>query len=385
MTQTVLLGDIAQIFDGPHATPKKISSGPVFLGISNLNNGRLDLTNTAHLSIDDLSRWTKRVTPTEGDIVFSYETRLGEAAMIPEGFYGCLGRRMGLLRTVPSKVDREFLLYYWLSPQFQAQIQAKKIHGSTVERIALTELPKFEISLPTLDKQKKIADILGAIDEKIELNRKMNETLKQMGQTLFRHYFISKPEVEKWKEVRLKDIASYIGRGISPKYDESGDSLVINQRCIRNGRLDLANARKQSKPYGSEKALKPGDVLINSTGVGTLGRVAQVDEIQDGVTFDSHVTIVRPNVDIIFFGAMMRNLETVFEDMGSGTTGQTELSRVAVGEVKVKLPPNNEIVQFKDEVTPMRKRMQQNDEEIQTLTTLRDALLPRLISGRVKV
>ena len=79
----VNLGDIAEIFDGPHATPKKTEDGPVFLGISNLVNGRIDISTAEHLSDSDYATWTKRVIPQPGDIVFSYETRLGEAAAIP--------------------------------------------------------------------------------------------------------------------------------------------------------------------------------------------------------------------------------------------------------------------------------------------------------------
>ena len=76
------LDELVDIFDGPHATPKKIDDGPIFLGISSLKNGRLDLSDIAHVSEHDFTKWTRRVTPREGDVVFSYETRLGEAAQI---------------------------------------------------------------------------------------------------------------------------------------------------------------------------------------------------------------------------------------------------------------------------------------------------------------
>ena len=113
------IGDVCEgIYDGPHATPKKANQGPIFLGIGSLVNGRLDLSDTDHLSEVDFSKWTRRVTPQEGDIVFSYETRLGEAARIPPGFRGCLGRRMALARPNPKLIDSQFLLYYYLSPVF---------------------------------------------------------------------------------------------------------------------------------------------------------------------------------------------------------------------------------------------------------------------------
>lgn len=86
------------IYDGPHATPPAANSGGVFLGISNITkNGHLDLSNIKYISEEYLPKWTKRVTPQEGDIVFSYEATLNLYAIIPKNFYGCLGRRMALI------------------------------------------------------------------------------------------------------------------------------------------------------------------------------------------------------------------------------------------------------------------------------------------------
>ncbi len=145
------IGDLCLgIYDGPHATPKKTNHGPVFLGISNLVGGRLDLTDVEHLSEEDFVRWTRRVAPQAGDIVFSYETRLGEAAQVPEGFRCCLGRRMALMRPDPSKVLPRYLLYAYLGPEFQDTLRARTVHGSTVDRIPLIDFPHFPISLPPL-------------------------------------------------------------------------------------------------------------------------------------------------------------------------------------------------------------------------------------------
>lgn len=277
----------------------------------------------------------------------------------------------------------DFLYAAVSSEAFSVFLQSRvKGTSGSHQRIKPEDIYDYKVAIDS-EQSEKTGEFIKAIDEKIELNRQMNETLEQMGQALFRHYFIDNPEVKNWEEVKIKDISKYISRGVSPKYDESGDSLVINQRCIRGGRLNLANARRQSKPVSIEKFLVKGDVLINSTGVGTLGRVAQVDDIDSGVTFDSHVTIVRPNIDSYFFGQMMRNLEPIFTDMGRGSTGQTELSRIAVGEVNVKLPPKVAIEKFSTRLSAMREKMKYNDIEIQTLTILRGTLLPRLISGKI--
>jgi type I restriction enzyme, S subunit len=178
------IGEICEVFDGPHATPKKTSSGPVFLGISSLENGRINLSESEHLSEDDFRKWTRRVTPRAGDVVFSYETRLGEAALIPEGLRCCLGRRMALLRPRNGETDSRFLLYYFIGPEFQEVIRQRTIHGSTVDRIALIEFPEFPVRIPPLAEQRAIAAVLGILDDKIELSRRMNATLEAMAQVL---------------------------------------------------------------------------------------------------------------------------------------------------------------------------------------------------------
>ena len=189
--EIVPLGNLVDIFDGPHATPKKTPKGPVFLGISNLAFGRLDLKQTEHLSYEDYVRWTRRVTPRPNDIVFSYETRLGEAALIPKGLQACLGRRMGLLRPKGGSVDARFLLYAFLGEKFQDILQSRTVHGSTVDRILLTEMADFPIDVPrAIEEQRSIAHILGTLDDKIELNRRMNETLEATARALFKSWFV---------------------------------------------------------------------------------------------------------------------------------------------------------------------------------------------------
>ena len=187
----VALEEIAEIFDGPHATPQKTDSGLVFLGISNLVNGRIDLSTTQHLSEDDYLVWTRRITPMPGDVVFSYETRLGEAAAIPDGLRCCLGRRMGLLRARTDSVDPRFLLYAYLGPRFQETLRAMVVQGSTVDRIPLSEMGAFQIEIPIdVAEQRAIAHVLGTLDDKIELNRRMNQTLEEMARSLFKSWFV---------------------------------------------------------------------------------------------------------------------------------------------------------------------------------------------------
>ena len=171
------IGQLAELFDGPHATPAKTPRGPVFLGISSLKYGLLDLANTEHLSEDDFSRWTRRVRPQAEDVVFSYETRIGQVAIIPEGLKCCLGRRMALLRSDRTRLLPKYLLYYFLSDEFQGLLQARKVHGSTVERLALTDFPLYPVRVPPLEVQRKISEMLTSLDDRITLLRETNAIL----------------------------------------------------------------------------------------------------------------------------------------------------------------------------------------------------------------
>ncbi|MHC1563169.1 restriction endonuclease subunit S [Actinomycetospora sp. C-140] len=149
---------------------------------------------------------------------------------------------------------------------------------------------------------------------------------------------------DEWTPGTLADIAEVVGRGITPKYADSGSAIVVNQKCVRNNRLDFARARRHdtgTKPVKQEKLLLCGDVLVNSTGVGTLGRTAPVVELAAPTTADSHLTIVRPlpSTDAAWLGYLLAANEANIERMAEGSTGQTELSRVRLASLAVDIPP----------------------------------------------
>lgn len=147
-----------------------------------------------------------------------------------------------------------------------------------------------------------------------------------------------------FKSRPLGDLCSFINRGSAPAYTEHDGALVINQRCIRHHRVDYSSARRtdqNKKPVSVERWLQPNDIVVNSTGVGTLGRVAQVRELPDRATADSHVTIVRPDpreVDPAFLGYCLCYREAEIENLAEGSTGQTELSRSNLAALEISLP-----------------------------------------------
>ena len=150
------------------------------------------------------------------------------------------------------------------------------------------------------------------------------------------------------EKVCIKELVLLNKRGITPKYVEDDGIVVINQKCIRDFVVNPEQARltSKTKKIPDEKFLTSYDVLVNSTGVGTLGRVAQIKEVMKLATVDSHITILRPDknkVDPIYFGYIIKNAQRRIEALAEGSTGQTELSRILLGELKVDFYSNLKI------------------------------------------
>ncbi len=142
-----------------------------------------------------------------------------------------------------------------------------------------------------------------------------------------------------WVTKKLGEVCSFLNRGVSPKYVEKGGIVVLNQRCVRDHRVSFEVGRRhdvKAKTVSDERLLQAGDVLVNSTGTGTLGRVAQLREAPpEPTTVDSHVTIVRPSPGLFFqefFGYMLRDIEDELKESGEGCGGQTELNRSVLAE-----------------------------------------------------
>jgi type I restriction enzyme S subunit len=152
----------------------------------------------------------------------------------------------------------------------------------------------------------------------------------------------------KLKPVPIKELTIFLGRGITPLYTEGEGIIVLNQKCIREGKIDLCVARThdlRNRAIGNEKLARNFDVLVNSTGAGTLGRVAQFFN-EKPVTVDSHITIVRADPSKInphYFGFVMRLCQARIEALAEGSTGQTELSRVALGNLVVEIIDDVEV------------------------------------------
>lgn len=200
-----------------------------------------------------------------------------------------------------------------------------------------------------------------------------------------------------WTVATLGEISSYIQRGKSPKYVESSPLAVINQKCIRWNQLQTEHQKyihpEQIPTWDANRHVRQGDILWNSTGTGTVGRAYLVKstDCQPPKVVDSHVTIVRPNPEvdsrIIFYWIKGPNVQNRIEELCDGSTNQVELSRTAISEIKIPLPPINEQRRIADKLDRVLARVDATNEHLSRVAPLikrfRQSVLAAATSGRL--
>ena len=249
------------------------------------------------------------------------------------------------------------------------------------------DMKNQRILLPCIEEQRKVGRTLRLLDDKIKVNSKINDNLQQQAATVFHQWFVANPESEKWPSVTLDSLTSLVSRGIAPKYTDDSTQIVLNQKCIRDHYIDISLARRHNPQVINEKGLQYGDLLINSTGEGTLGRAAQVWFVPENMTVDSHVTIVRPKAPhmLFYIGLWGISHEREIEALHTGSTGQTELPRERVKAMELRLPDNDTLAQFNAVIAPIVSLIITNQQENVRLASVRDSLLPKLMSGEIDV
>lgn len=195
---------------------------------------------------------------------------------------------------------------------------------------------------------------------------------------------------EGWTISLLGDISSAIRRGISPKYVDEGGVAVINQKCIRDHTINFSLCKRNDPSARSivGRKVRIGDVLVNSTGVGTLGRVAPIRYLDEETVVDSHVTVLRADTKRVgrgYFIQFILSKESLIEASGAGSTGQTELKKAVLEEIMLSLPSLSLQSSFDLMVARMNALHGKNEQNAKTLAAVRDALLPNLLSGRLRV
>ena len=369
--QAVPIGDVIEgLYDGPHATPKPSDEGPVFLGIKNVSeDGFLQLDGVRHISEAEFPRWTKRVLPAEGDIVFTYEATLNRYALIPAGFRGCLGRRMALIRPDERKAHGRFLYYAFFGPRWRATVERNILSGSTVDRIPLSKFPEFTVDLPPLPIQKRIAAILSAYDDLIEVNTRRIAILEEMARRIYEEWFVRFRFPGGDGELPTGWRNGVLGDLLALPY---GKALKAEER--RGGPVAV---------YGSgglvgwhDQALSKGPGII----VGRKGNVGSIfwssgDFYPIDTAFYVETTKALPYIHQL--------LKTfTFESSDAAVPGLNRnyaLTREAI------IPSDNLVELYAETVRPTYEMGEVLSQQNTNLRAQRDLLLPRLVSGKLDV
>ena len=376
----VRLRDISLgIYDGPHATPPPCEiSDKYYLGIPHVTpKGLIDLSSPRYISDEDFPKWTRRVTPQAGDLIFSYEATLNLYAIIPKGLTCCLGRRMGLIRIDPNQVDGRYLYYYFFSDEWRNLIASKTIIGATVDRLPILTFPDFEVSLPPLPIQRRIASVLGAYDDLIENNRRRIALLEKMARELYRERFVRR--AGKGNTVTLGEIAT-ITMGQSPDssgYNSEGRGLPFHQ-----GATGFGNRFPKNEMWSTsgKRFAEAGDILFS-----VRAPVGRINIATEKIIMGRGVASLRQKEGLQnWFYYALKDYFSQEDMIGVGcvfaSTTKDELHAV-----KMQMPPVSEISVFERLIRPIDDDLWNLTEQNRSLSRQRDRLLPRLMSGKIDV
>ena len=297
-----------------------------------------------------------------------------------------------------SKCYPKFI-YYQLRSEHIGRWLEKVSIGATMPSLNTGLLSGIEMALPPIEIQKQIAGILSVYDDLIENNQKQIKLLEEAAQRLYKEWFVDlrfpghentkivDGVPEGWSKSMVSEVSAVLRRGISPKYNEKARGIVINQKCIRQTIVSYDEARTQEKKYPAELEMMESDIVICSTGAGTLGRVGQIFEAKGNATLDSHVTLIRANEKIgqqyLFWSLKMQ--QDYLMSAGKGSTNQLELSRETIGNCKILIPEQKIAEQAEKNFAAIHDKMKECSMRIARLREVRDLLLPKLMSGEVEV
>ena len=363
--ERIILRDVCDVIDGPHATPTKTESGPVYLGIDAITeDGRLNEAEFAHLSVEDYKKWTRRVTPMEGDIVFSYEATLGRYALIPKDFYGCLGRRLAVIRNRSDVINTMWLYYYFRSPEWTAFIERNTIKGSTVNRISVEDFPSYSIPSVKREQQDRIVGILGAIDKKITTNNSINDNLAQQAQLLFDFMF--------------QDISGtkHIGDFIVP---QRGTAL-LSKDAIPGDVPVIAGGLEPSTHHNVANTVAPV-ITISSSGAnaGFVNLWGVPVWSSDSSFIDFKMTPY-----VYFWHALLKRHQNNIYKIQTGSA-QPHIYPSHIASLPVCDLDFGKVADYTERVTPLFTLIAKNYKESNQLRTLRDWLLPMLMNGQATI
>ena len=358
-----------------------------------------------------------------GDVVITKDSEkhddIGVPALVREDIPGLVcGYHLAILRPMPSKIEGNYLFYALCTSEVQHQFHSYA-NGITRFGLRKADIGLVEIPLPPLPEQRTIAHILGTLDDKIELNRRMNETLEEMARALFKSWFVDfdpvRAKMEGWDTGLPPDVADlFPDRLVESELGEIPEGwevvplpemIEVNPpRSLRKGEvapyLDMANMPTKGhvpdtvidRPFGSGMRFTNGDTLVaRITPCLENGKTAYVDFLpHDRIGWGSTEYIVMrpmPPLPNEFAYCLARSTgfrEFAIQNM-TGTSGRQRVPAQALSQFLLPSPPEPMAARFGELVQPLFTRASEAVRESRTLAALRDTLLPKLVSGKLRV
>lgn len=390
-TETTL-GEVIMIIGGgtPRTSIKEYWNGTIpWLSVVDFNNDNRWVSEAdKHITELGLKKSSTKLLNV-GDVIISARGTVGAMSQLKKKMafnQSCYG-----IRGVENISDINFIFYLL---KFNLKQISRNTYGAVFDTITTKTFDIINVKLPPLKEQKSIATILTAFDDKIELLQTQNNTLGATAQVIFKEWFgkyqIGEELPEGWKVDTLDALSEEITRGFTSSYVENSNLINLNQKVNKGSFLD----KKHFKYYDENthvppnKFIKKHDILLNSLGEGTLGRVHLYCEETDNVVADQHISILRFKNGLAFY--IYQNLisdEGQFRLLNeiSGSTGMTMLNISKVRDFEIVVPPPELLDAFNCLLITFYEKIENNNAQIESLQLTRDVLLPKLISGEVCV
>jgi len=375
---------VTKLGDGLHGTPKYSDSGNYyFINGNNLTNGKIEIKkDTKKVTYEEFLKHKKDLN--ENTLFVSINGTIGNVGTY-SGEKVILGKSACYFN-VKEGVDKEFIKQIFSSKLSKDYLE-NNATGTTIQNVSLKTMREFPINLPSYHEQQSIASILSAIDDKIENNLAINKTLEEMAMALYKHWFVDfgpfkdgefvESELglipKGWEVLRLQDVSTLTAGGDKPK----NFSSILNKEC----QVPIySNGITNDGLYGYTDKARINEESITVSARGTIGFVC--------LRLEPYLPIVRliavvPKKEIItskylFYWLKSQNIN------GNGTT-QQQLTVPDFKDTNVLVPKFEIIKHFTDIINPYYENINSNKIENQTLSQLRDTLLPKLISGDVRL
>ena len=359
------------------------------------------------VAMDKLKPFTKKIPETEkaefnggakfcnGDTVMARITHClenGKTAyvdMLDDGEIGFGSTEFIVMRAKTGISDPQFVYYTAISPVFRNVAIKSMVGSSGRQRVQQSVLEELELSVPDLEEQRRIGAFLARIDEKIALNDRINDNLEQQAQSYFQELFVDNANPE-WTTGTISDLGAVVGGSTPSKakpeyYTESGiawitpkDLSINKSKFVSHGENDITELGLKN----SSAAIMPeGTVLFSSRA--PIGYIAiAAGEVTTNQGFKS--VVPKPEIGTPFVYFFLKNTLPVIEGMASGSTFK-EVSGSTMKNVPAVIPDAETLAKFSDFCAPIFAQQRILEEQNQSLATLRDNLLPKLMSGEIDV